>query len=393
MRYCWLDFETFTIEPALLAPPVVVGSYAWDDGPVCVQHANPLCVDPALPPLDETLLAALQPGVVIVAHNAPFEVAVMLARRPEWTGLLFPKLRAGEIRCTMGREKLIRVARGDRKEGFALDDCCEAYRLPAPDKENPWRVRFGELWSVRLADFPPSARDYSAGDICVRELYWKQDALPPAWLVDQHHQMRAAVALHLTSCRGFETDPDAAATLLEETEAKLAEYQAIVLEAGLARWEKKKGVQAVVKTKAAAEARLVAAYAAQGREPPRGDPTDNMIDAWRAENQEEASTMTQREIAEVVPGNISLDAEACENSGDPLLLAYTRFSQASTLRSKVRRLGHSPIQTRYNVLVATGRTSSSQGDDPKPGQAWTSYGMQTQNLPRIGARAEEEEHG
>jgi DNA polymerase I-like protein with 3'-5' exonuclease and polymerase domains len=81
-------------------------------------------------------------------------------------------------------------------------------------------------------------------------------------------------------------------------------------------------------------------------------------------------------------GNIKLDEEACLLSGDPVLKAYTEFSQATTLRSKAERLQRSPIQCRYNVLVATGRTSCSQGDDPKPGEAWTAYGMQVQNLPQ-----------
>jgi len=390
VRYFYCDYETFTLEPALLAPPPVVMSYAWDDGPVRIQHANPACADPALPSMDATLMEAMLPGVAWVAHNAAFEVVVTMAHRPEWTSMLFGKLRRGEIRCTMVREKLIRIARGDRRDGFALDAVCEAYKLPVPDKSSHWRPRFGTLWSTPLADFPPEATAYSAGDICVRDVYWRQEALPNAqtWLVDQHHQVRAAVSLQLTSARGFETDPDTAAVLLEETEVKLAEYQETVLREGLARWEKKKGVLAVVKTKAAAEARIVQAYAAQGREAPRGAPTDKMIAAWCAENPEDAEDMSERELREHVPGNISLDAEACELSGDPVLLAYTRFSQASTLRSKVRRLSHSPIQTSYNVLVATGRTSSRQGDDPEPGEPWVAYGAQAQNLPRVGAEVD-----
>ena len=387
VRHLYFDYETFVLEPALLAPPVVVASWAWDDGPVHIQHANPACADQSLPLLDTLLAAAMASDVVIVAHNAAFEVIVTMARDRKWTPFLFGKLRRGEIHCTMVREKLLRIAKGDRTEGFALDDCCDQYGIPKPDKESPWRLRYGTLWNTPLKDFPPDALAYSLGDICVRDLYWAQEKIPQAktWLVDQHHQVRAAVALQLTSARGFQTDPDAAAVLLAETEVKLAEYQETVLREGLARIEKK----GVVKTKAAAEARIIAAYARQGRDAPRGEPTAKMIAAWCAENPEDADDMNERELKATVPGNISLDAEACELSGDPVLLAYTRFSQASTLRSKVRRLAHSPIQTSYNVLVATGRTSSRQGDDPEPGEPWVAYGAQVQNLPRVGAEVDD----
>jgi hypothetical protein len=81
-------------------------------------------------------------------------------------------------------------------------------------------------------------------------------------------------------------------------------------------------------------------------------------------------------------GQPSLDFEACEGSGDPILVSYTNFGQASTLLGKVQRLRHPLIQSSYDPLKATGRTSCRQGSTPKPGQAHTAHGAQMQNPPQ-----------
>ena len=83
-------------------------------------------------------------------------------------------------------------------------------------------------------------------------------------------------------------------------------------------------------------------------------------------------------------GNTRLNEESCYNSRDDMLAAYTRFGQATTKMGKVRRLKFPLIQCRYDPLKATGRTSSSQGDDPKPGEAWVAWGEQIQNQERTG---------
>lgn len=380
MRYFFFDYETFCLAPGVLAPPPVCMSYAYDlDAPKLVHARDP--------EFRRLLEEAVFSDAILVAHNAAFEMVVTMAYEPKWSARLWEKMRLGQVRCTMVREKLIRVARGDHTDGFALDECSRAWHLSfVPDKSCVWRLRYGELWDVPLSWWPKEAVDYALGDVCVRDLYFAQETCAHYLHEEQYRRVRAATTLALTSARGFATDKAAATVLLEETEVRLAEYQETVLREGLARWEKKKGVLSVVKTKAAAEERIVKAYAAMGREAPRGEPTEKMCEKWAAEQGlvQGQHYRDWSELKESVPGNLSLDAEACENSGDPILLAYTRFSQASTLRSKVRRLQHSPIQTSYNVLVATGRTSSRQGDDPAPGKPWVAYGMQVQNLPRVG---------
>lgn len=394
MSRFYKDYETFLITPSLQAPPIVCAASAWDDQPPRLVHANPTMNDvgpyqyegPGDDPMARALLEALlDPDAIIVAYHAPFEIVCTMAYRPSWTTLLFNKLREGKVHCPLIREKQIRKARGDRREGYGLDDLCSHYKVPfTPDKSFGGRVRYGTLFNTPMSQWPQEYVDYAVGDICVRELDIEQRRKSrPEEYVDHAVQVMSAVSLLLTTCTGFETDLEAAKLLYAQTIEKLEEYKQIVLRAGLARWEKKKGEMVVVKNKKVAEGRIVEAYAKMGREPPRGEPTEKMLEAAAAAGIAE----------EDVCGNIKLDEEACELSGSDELFAYSKFGQAGTLLKKVRRpmiaaeMGHR-IQCRYNVLVATGRTSCSQGDDPDPGEAWMAIGLQMQNLPRVGAEHE-----
>lgn len=387
-----LDFETFCIVPGLQAPPPVCGTIAWDyDEPLLLHARGEL--------LWQNIHKALtDKNTVILAHNAAFEVAVLMAYRKEWTPLIFQALREGRIRCTRVREKLIRIARGDRTAGFALDDLCEAYGLPMVDKGFAGRTRYGLLWDTPLSAWKQEDRDYALGDICVRDIYARQERVNSDWLLDQHAQMRARVSLTLTSCWGFPVDRALGRKLLVETKAKLEEYRAQILDAGLARYERKKGQTVVVKDTKAAAARLNAAFANEGREAPRNEPTLKQLLKIFDENTEPhprnptvPGLLRILEENGIYPeGTVKLDEESCRLSGDPLMLAYAQYGQAGTLLSKFNRLTKTPIQTFYDELKATGRTSSLQGDDPEPGEPFVSYGMQVQNLPRVGAEIEEE---
>lgn len=365
MKRLFFDFETFLISPGCLAPPPVCASYAWDyDAPKVVEAWGD-----ALPSLLASALA--DPNVTLVAHNASFEVGVMLAWHPEWLPMIFQALRDNRIQCTLIREKLIRIGRGDdaaRKDlTYGLNDCLKYWRLPATlDKASYWRLRYGKLWGVPVSLWPRDAIDYSLGDIATREVYLKQAAVDEAYLVDQGPRLRAAVSLHLASCWGFTVDPEQTAELAKDTEARIAQAQASILEAGLARWKKEKGVLKVVKDKKAAEAYMIEVCERQGRDVARGDPTEKML----------AKGITE--------GNVKLDADTIREINDPLLEEYREFTQASTTMSKVNRLVRAaaagkPIQCSYNPIVNTGRTSCRQGDDPKPGEPWSAYGMQMQN--------------
>jgi hypothetical protein len=198
--------------------------------------------------------------------------------------------------------------------------------------------------------------------------------------------------------------------LVEETQARIEEHKQALIAAGLLVPEFKAGVLKYTRKKAPATERLLAAYAAMNRDVPRGDLTPTMlIDAYKEAGLPpprigKKDKIKQRDIdaaikdgvpEETLAGNYALDEEACVNSRDPLLLSYTRYGQADTLMKKTLRIQRAgkkrkPVQTYYGVIMATGRTSSSQGQDPEPGEGYSTYGAQMQNLPRSGEEYEDE---
>lgn len=99
-------------------------------------------------------------------------------------------------------------------------------------------------------------------------------------------------------------------------------------------------------TKAATE-QMLQVCADQGREPKRTEATDSNPD-----------------------GNISLDKEACEATGDPILQAYVELSSLSKMMSNdvPALLGgvYWPIHTRFEEYLATNRTSSSNPNVQNP---------------------------
>lgn len=398
------DYETFNITPAMQAPPPVVYTFRVNGGRPEGIHVR----DPAFRRL---LLQQLEdPNTTMVAHAGSFEFVVTMAYEPEWVTPLFNKLRAGTFQCTQIRTKCVRVARGDADNArYALDECMDYFKLPHElDKKDPERTKFGEYIDLpNFAALPESAKRYALGDTCVDELWHQQQMVDPAWLVDQHHQMASDISLRLTSARGMRVDLAAARRLLEETEVTLEEHKQVLLANMMLVPKKEKGVWRLSRPKEPAIAELVRAYEVMGREPPRGDVTPAALaKAYKDSGVSPPANLPAGPKASVKPkdldeavcrgvreallqGNYKLDEEACLNSGSPKLLSYTRYGQADTTRGKIRRMVRAaeqgmPMQTRYEVLKATGRTSSSQGEDPEPGFAYMAYGFQSQNQARAG---------
>jgi hypothetical protein len=372
VRHFVCDFESTLIGPALQAPPPVCLSYQYDGGERHLVHVRD-------PRFAEVLWGAFaDPGTTIIAHSASFEVVVSMAYDPEKVGLIFKALNEGRVKCTLVRDKLIAIARGDnhRGLGFGLDEVATYHGIKHTlNKANPWRVRFGELYALDIDQWPAEAVEYSLDDLIAWDIYKKQERFAE-WLKDEDHQVRADVALRLMSCWGVIVDGVQCEQLLEWTKKQLDEDLKVLLAHRLVRYQKKAGVMAPVRDTKAAKVRIEAAYAALGVEHPLTKPTDKAL-----EKDPDAV------------GNTSLDAEACEGSQDPVMESYARFTQANGLLRKIQRLKRAadagmPIQASYNVLVDTGRTSCRQGDDPEPGEGYRAYGTQMQNLERQGTKVD-----
>jgi len=106
-----------------------------------------------------------------------------------------------------------------------------------------------------------------------------------------------------------------------------------------------------------------------------------------AARMEQVCKAQKLEVKQTAKGKVKLTEEACIATGDAALLAYAEYTSLSNvLKKDVMSLKAAagagmPIQSRFEVLKATGRTGSS-GGKIKKGQDRTAYGFQLQNVRR-----------
>lgn len=291
------------------------------------------------------------------------------------------------------------------------------------DDDTHWRLRYSELEGVPVAQYPVEAYDYSLEDaIATAEVFIAQELARRTDkriaqnfpgrdpFVDEARQTIVTIPLKAMSAYGLRTDAAAVERLVEEVEAKIEEARVDLVEAGLVRapayhrntdkilayvrasgqesffrvgsevklckanylsaakanndgylyylanWKTIDSLQrdALVAaglvdiehsrdTKAAAQ-RCVEAYAALGKVAPRTDSYDP----------------TKHGPLDC----ISLDADSCTGSEDPILVLYSEYqSLAKTLANDIPMLragARMPVHSRFDELKETGRTGSSK---------------------------------
>lgn len=378
-----VDVETYPIQSGNLAPPLVCVSYARPGGEAGVMLAEAGA---------DLVEAALDSGEIIITHNGPFDFAVLCVFRPRLLPKVFRGYERGQFRDTKIRQRLIDIANGANakkhivlrrsewvKPEYSLAALAKFYlgkdRSHQKEGEDIWRLRFGELDGIPVEQWPAEPRDYAIEDAQdTLEVFLAQrtddnseraftpDASTDDLAINELEQLRADWALHLMSIWGLRSDAKAVDELEARVKREWKALQEKMLAEGLFRLEqfsaedkrknrepdgtvevavrKKKEVRPAkyVKNTEAIQARVQAAYEAQGRKPP----------------------MTAG--GEKRPPSVKCDADALEQSGDPLLMELGETGPIGTiLRTFIPtlRLGTSvPINTRFQVLLETGRISS-----------------------------------
>jgi hypothetical protein len=288
-------------------------------------------------PWHDAVRAALRQGVV--GHNVAFDMAVLAANGFPLEEI-FQAYAKDRITCTMAREKLNDIASGEmaqqrkpRGPGYSLATLVKR-RLGVELDKTSVRLEYERLINVPVAQWPAAFRDYAANDA----LYTHRLAALQGEHPDQYRQARAAFWIQLMSAWGVTIDQPRLRELAVAYETDFAAAGQDLLLSGLARQEKK----GLVRNVKLAGARLVEAYARQGKTHP--------------------TTET---------GAPDLSRESCENAQDPVLKRYSEYMQLSTKVTKeIPALDHPLIHAYFDPLVETGRTSCS--------------GPNLQNLPRKG---------
>ena len=342
MRPVAFDLETRLIGAGNLAPRPVVISITDAAGSRLSKDWR-----------REALLLLSDPSVLLIGHNVAFDLGCIYEHLPESRPLIWAAYDAGRVSDTGIRDRIILLATGRRTFDAELGitphfSLAEAVRRNLPDaeawdwwaleKSGGWRLRYSELESVDLADWPEAASKYALTDSLLTMRVWQeQNALASDyrendWLVrNESDQTRAAWALHLISAWGLRTDGAMTEQFAQKWQALLSTSQDYLIESGLVREERGKRSKNI----AAIRNRIREACASAGVPVPL-----------------------------TATGVVSTDREVLEDTGDVTLGALAEQTKIEKLMGTylpVLRSGvHSSIHTRYEVLIETGRTSSSR---------------------------------
>jgi DNA polymerase-1 len=343
------DLETKPIDRALQAPP-----------PVCGVWMGPADPAPTMAVVDdafyERVMGWYRAKTRLYGINVAYDAGVLCQWGPEELAVAtFEHYAAGLFSDLAIDQKIIDYAKigAQAKDRLGMEGLARYYRVPAPHKDSSWRMRFWDLRKRPLTSYPQGAIDYVLGDASVPvAIRARQAAQEAPWRAGhaglplyQHlsgEEAYKAFALHLISCWGVKTDRKRAEAFLTAIKVRLDVNREVLLEAGLIDRKGKKETKA-------AKARMETLCLSKGLNVPKTD-----------------------------TGETSLDKEACSRLGDELLLMYSDYSQAGTLVARAEDLCKGvdlPLQTRFDSLLETSRTSTSKPKLPM-------IGVQAQNFPR-----------
>lgn len=359
----YYDSETWPIQPGLQAPPVAACQFSTREGEAEIALA---------PEGLRRLADVLESGETIAGHNIAFDALASSASRPDLLPLWIEAYERDRVACTLVREKLIRIGQG-RHAGARYDlvSCLDRHKIDhgfrSGDKGGPasWRTRYRELAHVPPDRWPEDARRYAEEDVRHGlRLGWSQDDRAE-FLADEFRQTRADLVLSAIAAHGFRVDQRYVAAFADRVEGERQALRERLAGSGLVRRDGSRNTRL-------AAARMRAACRAQGLPTPLTDTGKEKLSGELLSRAEAEAQYT------------ALTADDCEATGDSILIDYARFGSIKTLRKRAQRLalaGDLPIQTRFDSLKETGRTSSSMGKQ-KPGEPATSWGDQIQNMNR-----------
>jgi DNA polymerase I-like protein with 3'-5' exonuclease and polymerase domains len=237
------DTETFLIAPGMAAPKLVCVSY--DD-----YKTSGVILRPDGVSLFRSWLA--DPNVTLVAHNAAFDLGVLCATDPTLVKPVFTAVKEGRIRCTLVREKMIANAKGELKfrydaklqkhvkMSFSLAALAQKYLGEVVAKgEDTWRLRYGLLDGVPVADWPQDAYEYARNDARLTRLVFTAQSNEEKATPGEVGQTLAAFCLNLMRIWGVRTDPVSTAKLKVTLEREYAEARAAAEECGLIRGKRR----------------------------------------------------------------------------------------------------------------------------------------------------------
>lgn len=375
------DFETHAIVPGCLAPRIVCGS--WSNG----TETRLALREEALDWLEFHL-----GRVRIVGANIFYDLVCAAAERPPLLPLIFKAVEDGQVLDVLLLEALHDNARGCLYKspagapiGMYSLAFLEARYLGedrSEQKSGPdaWRLRYGELDGVPLADWPEDAKAYPRADAygTWRVAQAQLSDHPPE--SPEHRQnvhcigaeMRAGLTLALACTWGMRTDPVLVPAVADQVKAKHEESRRRFFESGIVRVRpctKKAGVYE--RADAIPKEWLLEALAAR----PGSDDLRRAIAAldkgvgirW-AEDKKVLAGLVSEAYGGSAPltesGGVSTARDTLAESGSELLESYAEEGENEKLLSTyvdvLLQGTQVPINPRTKTILETGRVSYSK---------------------------------
>lgn len=349
-----LDVETALIERGKQAPPLACVALALEGDPLDPdvfhwRHAL------------DVLRCLLQDRTkVVVGANISYDMAAILAEYGtlELAQLIFEAYESGRIRDVQIAQRLIDIALGyldsskNKQGSYSLSAISEAWSYPSMEKDE-WRLQYGLLREVAIEFWPIGALKYVGLDAkrpvelarAMQAQFDVQGAYPGIFdQLGQHGYTH--FCLHLMSCWGLHTHPGRTEAFRRKVQEAIDSARGLLLQHGLLS--------------------------------PKG--------SGFKRNTKPAKIYMNRvcerldlEVKLTNKGDISLDADACTQTGDPVLLAYTLWTTQNTLLKRLEILSQGytqPLQSRFVYPLETSRSSCRHPADPL-------IGDQLQNAPKV----------
>jgi hypothetical protein len=217
-----LDTETEAFVPGMMIPRLVsVATCASVQGPAILHHHSDLRLRAIIFSMVEGAAAR---KLTIVGQNIAYDLAVLCRKWPDLLPLVFDALDVGSIVDTQTAAKFIanfhgRLFDDAKRTSYSLStQCRQIFGVELDKDEDGWRLRFGELLNVPLAQWPERATAYATDDALWTLRVWshwvkaarqleKVYQLPHAVFGNLPARARVAFAAKLSTAWGIHTDP------------------------------------------------------------------------------------------------------------------------------------------------------------------------------------------
>lgn len=350
MRTFFFDTETHPIEPGIAAPALVCLQYAYDeDSPRIALRSE----------AEAILEAALDSDALLCAFNSAFDWVVACRAFPRLIPKVFRALSNKRGRDLMLRETLRCIKGGtlDRarqtKGYFRLASLAERFLHKELSKgADSWQTRYWELDGVAVSEWPREAVEYAVEDILTLQelsaLDEFEDTFEDEWL-----QTHAAFCLQLAAVWGVRVDGVRLNKLVAELEAEQISLTEALVKTGLMDEE------GTLK-KSVAEQFVVEGCRLAGIEVPRT---------------EKGNIKTDKQVLADIEKYVPALALRADFKGNQKVL--------STYLEPMKSGVHRAMNSRPNVLVASGRTSWAGAKIDVDGKVHIE-GTNLQNFPQKG---------